>query len=73
MKNATLHYEFVGAAALYQANMEGQKCILEEAAKLVDAGKLKPHVSATLPLDQVPDGHRMQESGRTIGKTVITF
>jgi putative PIG3 family NAD(P)H quinone oxidoreductase len=37
----------------------------------VEAGKLRPHVSRVMPLEELPEGHRQQESGRTIGKLVV--
>lgn len=45
---------------------------LEELARLVEAGQLRVHVSQTFPLDQVADAHRAQETGRTVGKIVLT-
>lgn len=45
---------------------------LEVFSTLVEAGRLKPHVSQTFPLEQVADAHRAQETGRTVGKLVLT-
>ena len=39
---------------------------------LVESGQLKPHVSRTFPLERVADAHRAQETGRTVGKIVLT-
>jgi NADPH:quinone reductase-like Zn-dependent oxidoreductase len=44
---------------------------LEKIAHLADAGRLRSHVSARFPLDQVGDAHRAVETGRTIGKVVL--
>jgi NADPH:quinone reductase-like Zn-dependent oxidoreductase len=44
---------------------------LTEIAALVDAGKLRPEVSLTLPLAQAADAHRQIETGRTRGKVVL--
>lgn len=44
---------------------------LEFFSKLVQEGKLKPHVSQTFPLERVADAHRAQETGRTVGKIVL--
>lgn len=46
---------------------------LDEIARLVAGGIVKPIVSLTLPLQQVADGHRMLESGRTQGKIVLSL
>ena len=46
---------------------------LEHFSDLVAAGKLHSHVSQTFPLEQVADAHRAQETGRTVGKLVLTL
>ncbi len=46
---------------------------LEALSALVEAGQLTPHVSQTFPLEQVADAHRAQETGRTVGKIVLTL
>ena len=35
-------------------------------------GSLKPHVSKTFAFDNLGDAHRQIESGRTVGKIVVT-
>ncbi|MDZ4769472.1 MAG: zinc-binding dehydrogenase [Chloroflexota bacterium] len=40
---------------------------------LVFAGILKPAIGATLPLDQIAEGHRLIESGEVFGKVVLTL
>lgn len=45
---------------------------LNTLVKLVAAGRLRSHVSRTFPLAQVADAHRAQETGRTVGKLVLT-
>ncbi|MDZ8118888.1 NADP-dependent oxidoreductase [Pontiella agarivorans] len=40
--------------------------------EMLEAGTLKPHVSKTFPFDQLQDAHRQLESGRTVGKAVVT-
>ena len=49
-----------------------QTWILEQCAKLFDEGKLKIHVSDTLPLKEASKAHCMIESGHTTGKIVLT-
>lgn len=44
---------------------------LTEIAALVDSGKIKPHVSEVLPLEEVAKAHEMIESRHTRGKIVL--
>ena len=39
---------------------------------MLEAGTLKPHVSVTFPFEQLQDAHLQIESGRTVGKAVVT-
>lgn len=48
-----------------------QTRILESAAPLFDSGELAISVSATLPLEQATEAHRMIEEGHTSGKVVL--
>ncbi|MDD2684943.1 MAG: zinc-dependent alcohol dehydrogenase family protein [Gallionella sp.] len=50
-----------------------QRKILEQAVAMVDAGKLKVHVSHTLPLEQAVEAHRLIEAGGMVGKIVLTI
>lgn len=70
-RNVTIHYEFMGIPTAHEIEPERPGQILTGIAQLVDAGLLKPHVSQRLPLEQVADGHRQLETGRTIGKVAI--
>jgi len=45
---------------------------LEALARLVDDGKLKVHVSHTLPLERAADAHVLLGTGATLGKIVLT-
>lgn len=45
--------------------------VLTEAAKMVEDGRLKPHVSAVLPLQEIQKAHQMIESRHTRGKIVL--
>jgi NADPH:quinone reductase len=69
--NATLHFEFKGAPGVYGVRPESHGEILRAAALLADQGLLKPHVSRVLELQQLAEGHRLIESGRTTGKLVV--
>jgi len=42
-------------------------------AGMLEAGTLKPHVSATFPFEKLQDAHLQIESGRTVGKIVVTL
>ena len=41
--------------------------------KQIERGTLKPHVSVTFPFEQMADAHKQIESGRTVGKAVVTL
>jgi len=71
VKNATLHFQFMGAPTVYGVHPESQGKMLQAAAKLVDEGKLKPHVSRILDLEELAEGHRLQESGHVTGKLAL--
>ncbi len=45
--------------------------ILRECAALIDAGKLRPHISQTYPLAEAAQAHRDIEQGHTRGKRVL--
>ncbi len=45
---------------------------LSELAGMIEAGKIKPHVSATLPLADVAKAFAQSQTGRTRGKIVLT-
>ncbi|WP_017597265.1 NADP-dependent oxidoreductase [Nocardiopsis lucentensis] len=46
---------------------------LEEITALVEAGKLRPVVSGTFPLEEAAKAHEHSQSGRTTGKVVLTL
>jgi NADPH:quinone reductase-like Zn-dependent oxidoreductase len=46
---------------------------LDALTALIEAGKLRPVIDRTYPLDQVPDALRYVESGQARGKVVITI
>ena len=69
--SATLIFEFMGAPGVFGVRLESQGEILRSAAALADQGKLKPHVSRTLALKEMAEGHRLLESGHVTGKLVV--
>lgn len=46
---------------------------LEKLSVLIDAGKLRVHLAASFPLEEVARAHEMIESGHTRGKIVVTI
>ncbi|MEU0543962.1 NADP-dependent oxidoreductase [Nocardia sp. NPDC005978] len=53
-------------------SVEPDYAALEALAELIDAGQLRPHVSAVFPLEQVARAHEAVGSGQTVGKVVLT-
>ena len=48
------------------------KNLREKIWPLVEAGKIKPEIFKTFPLDQAADAHRLMETSQHIGKLVLT-
>lgn len=76
-KSATLHWELMFTRAKYQTeDMERQHEILENLAVLLDNGSIKPTLYKTykgLTPESFKEAHKLQESGKSIGKNVISF
>ena len=70
-RNVTIHYEFMGVPTAHELEPERPGRILSGIARLVDAGLLRPHISARVALADIAAGHRQIESGRTIGKVAV--
>jgi NADPH:quinone reductase-like Zn-dependent oxidoreductase len=62
------HVERLGGAWIARARTAA---VLEEVARLVRAGDLKPHVTRTFPLERADEALRAVEDGHTLGKVVI--
>jgi NADPH:quinone reductase-like Zn-dependent oxidoreductase len=58
-------------ATRYTVQANGDE--LKEIAQLIDAGKVKPFVAETFPLDRAADALRSVETGHSKGKTVIAI
>jgi len=75
-KSATFAWEFMFTRPLYQTHdMTHQQQALNEIAALVDRGELKSTVNQILqPINaaNLREAHRQIESGRTIGKIVLS-
>ncbi|WP_035799754.1 NADP-dependent oxidoreductase [Kitasatospora mediocidica] len=54
-------------------SVEPDYASLEAIATLVDAGRIRPHVTETFPLAEVAKAHALLETGRTQGKIVLTL
>jgi NADPH2:quinone reductase len=72
-KNASLHCEFMGMPTMMDINPASQGAILKQAAAMVDAGQLTPHVFKTIRLEDVPAAHLEQEQGHVRGKIVVAL
>lgn len=46
---------------------------MKQIASLLESGAVKPHVSRSFPFEQMRAAHLEQETGRTVGKIVITL
>lgn len=76
-KSVTFSWEFMFTRSMYHTeDMERQHEILNHVAQLLDEGVLKTTLTTTLygfTVENIKAAHEMQESGKTIGKTVILF
>ena len=69
------HWELMFTAPLHQPDSRHQHEILEQVAALLDEGRLRPITATVLrPFDAATlrEGHRLVETGRTVGKVVVT-
>ncbi|WFB34670.1 NADP-dependent oxidoreductase [Kiritimatiellota bacterium B12222] len=53
---------------MVQSNGENMNTL----AGMLKAGTLKPHVSVTFPFEKLQEAHLQIESGRTVGKAIVT-
>lgn len=58
-----------GYFILVQSSGEDMKHI----ASLLESGAVKPHVSKVFPFEKMREAHLEQETGRTVGKIVVTL
>lgn len=76
-KSVSFSWELMYTRSMFTTDdIDRQHQILNEIADLLDAGTLKTTLTTTLEgftVDNLKKAHKMQESGKTIGKTVIQF
>ena len=76
-KSVSFSWELMYTRSMFQTeDIARQHDILNHIADLLDAGQLKTTLTTTLEgftVENLKEAHRMQESGKTIGKTVILF
>ncbi|MEO6290882.1 MAG: zinc-binding alcohol dehydrogenase family protein [Ginsengibacter sp.] len=76
-KSVTFSWELMYTRSMFTTDdIDRQHQILDEIAVLLDAGTLKTTLTTTLQgftVENLKRAHEMQESGTTIGKTVIEF
>jgi len=70
-RNASLHFEFMGATQLNGLDPSHQGLLLEKLARLVDAGSVKPVIENIWELEQLAEAHERQETQRSVGKQVV--
>ncbi len=74
VKSQTWHWELMFSRPLFDPTSTAQRDLLDAAARLFDAGVLKPTLTRTLsPLtaDTLCEAHRLLEGSTMIGKAVV--
>lgn len=76
-KSVTFSWELMYTRSMFNTeDIERQHEILNHVSKLLDDGSLKSTLSTTLngfTVENLKEAHRLQESGKSIGKTVLLF
>lgn len=73
-KGLSLHVVFMLIPMLHNYNRKAHALILKELKDIIEAGRLKPVLDDTeFTLEQVGDAHARLESGKAMGKVVITI
>lgn len=73
LRNLSLSYELMLTPMHFKMHdaRARQTGMLEEAARLIDAGQIKVFVNNVFALDEIDQAHDIVESGHSTGKTVI--
>lgn len=70
-RGVSLHLVFMLIPLLHDIERQRHGSILRDAAKLVDTGRLKPHIDdKRFTFDQIGDAHAYAESGEHVGKVL---
>ncbi len=76
-KSVSFHWELMFTRSMYQTpDINRQHEILNHIAQLMDAGTLRSTLNRTIRgfnVENLKEAHRLLESGKTIGKVVLTF
>lgn len=75
-KALSVHWQLMFTKSLSNYRLESQGQILNEMAKLIDSGKVKTTVNTLIKgmtAASIREAHKIQESGKALGKTVIEF
>ncbi len=76
-KSVSISWEFMYTRSMFTTDdIDRQHQILNEISALLDDGTLQTTLTTTLEgftVENLKEAHKMQESGKTIGKTVIQF
>ncbi len=74
-KSLTWHWELMFTRPLFEPESTAQREILDEVARLVDAGRIRTTVTTRLEgltAANLREAHRMVESGGMVGKVVLS-
>ena len=67
------HVVFMLLPLVQNIGREHHGAILQKAAQLAEAGKLRPHLhSEVFPFEKVGEAHVLLESGKTMGKIALS-
>jgi len=74
-KRGSLVWELMFTRSMFGLESERQHALLNRVSELVDAGEIVTTRTTTFPFnaDGLVKAHELQESGKAIGKTVLTF
>jgi NADPH2:quinone reductase len=74
-RNLRVSFTWMPAPSVFgwTEHKERQRAILEQAAHHFNAGDLRVEVGALYPLAEAADAHQAVESGRVVGKVVLTL
>lgn len=77
LKSVTFSWELMYTRSMFTTNdIEQQHKILNKLGELLDSGVIKNTLTTTLKgftVENLKEAHRLQETGKSIGKTVIEF